>query len=394
MRAINRLAARFVVTVATPGYYPDGGGLYLQVAPSGAKTWIFRYRYQGRRPEMGLGPFHTIGLAEARQAAIAARRQLVEGIDPMTSRRAAQAARAATPTFGKAAAAYIEAHRETWRNPKHVSQWENTLSTHAAKLTDLPVDLIDTPEVVSVLKPIWNTIPETAGRLRGRIEAVLDAETVKHHRSGPNPARWKGHLEHLLPPLAKLTKGHLIALPYLDLPAFMARLRSTEGVAARALEWSILHANRPNETRFARREEIIDDEWHIPAERMKGKRAHVVPLTKTSFTLLERLPDSGLLFPLPYGDTGALSENAMTALIKRMGYKDRATAHGFRSTFKDWASEETEFSNEVSEMALAHRIKDKTEAAYRRGKLLSKRRELMEAWTAFCYSQSTECAEN
>lgn len=196
MRALNRLSARFVATTATPGYYPDGGGLYLQVAASGAKTWIFRYRYQGRRPEMGLGPLHTIGLAEARQAALVARRQLIEGIDPMTARRAAQAARAAIPTFGKAAAGYIEAHRDTWRNPKHVAQWENTLATHAAKLTDLPIDRIDTPDVVAVLKPIWLSIPETAGRLRGRIEAVLDAETVKHHRSGPNPARWKGLLEH------------------------------------------------------------------------------------------------------------------------------------------------------------------------------------------------------
>ncbi|MFZ5636660.1 MAG: tyrosine-type recombinase/integrase [Pseudomonadota bacterium] len=386
MRALNRLSARFVATASTPGYYPDGGGLYLQVAASGAKTWIFRYRYNGRRPEMGLGPLHTIGLAEARQAALVARRQLIEGIDPMTARRAAQAARAAIPTFGKAAASYIEAHRDTWRNPKHATQWENTLATHAAKLTDLPIDRIDTPDVVAVLKPIWLSIPETAGRLRGRIEAVLDAETVKHHRSGPNPARWKGHLEHLLPPLPKLTKGHLVALPYQELPAFMAKLRNEQGTAARALEWLILHANRPNETRFASREEIVGDEWHIPADRMKGKRLHVVPLTKASTALLEQLPAYGLLFPLPYGDNGALSENAMTALIKRMGYKDRATAHGFRSSFKDWASEETEFANEVSEMALAHKIKDKAEAAYRRGKLLSKRRELMESWARFCGS--------
>lgn len=382
-RALSRLSARGVATATIPGYYPDGGGLYLQVVPSGAKTWVFRYRFKGRRPEMGLGPVHTISLAEAREAATAARRQLLEGIDPMETRRTAQAARAAIPTFGKAADAYIDAHRTTWRNPKHIAQWENTLATHAKLLTDLPVDRIDTPDVIAVLKPIWTKIPETAGRLRGRIETILDAETVKRHRTGPNPARWKGHLEHLLPPLAKLTKGHLVALPYKEVPAFMTKLRAEDGVAALALRWLILHANRPNETRGAQREEISGDEWHIPPGRMKGKRLHVVPLTAASIAMLEKLPATGLLFPLPYGDEGTLSENAMTALIDRMGFKGKATAHGFRSSFKDWASEETEFSNEVSEMALAHKIKDKTEAAYRRGKLLAKRRELMEAWAEY-----------
>lgn len=383
-RALNRLSARGVATASTPGYYADGGGLYLQVVASGAKTWIFRYRYRGRRPEMGLGPVHTVGLAAAREAAAGARRQLLEGLDPMETRRAAQAARAAIPTFGQAATSYIDTHRHTWRNPKHIAQWENTLATHAKLLTPLPIDRIDTPDVIAVLKPLWTKIPETAGRLRGRIETILDAETVKRHRAGPNPARWKGHLEHLLPPLAKLTRGHLAALPYQEIPAFMAKLRDEHGVAAQALQWLIVHANRPNETRFARREEIAGDEWHIPAERMKGKRLHVVPLTSTSMALLEHCPVKGFLFPLPYGEGGALSENAMTALLERMGYKHLATAHGFRSSFKDWASEETEFSNEVSEMALAHKIKDKTEAAYRRGKLLTKRRELMVAWARYC----------
>lgn len=381
-RALNRLSARFVATVTTPGYYADGGGLYLQVTASGAKTWILRYRHAGKRPEMGLGALHTVGLAEAREAAAIARRQLQAGVDPLQSRKDERAARAQVPTFGQATADYIEAHKSGWKSPKHLQQWENTLATHAARLTPRKVDTIGTDDVVGVLKPIWTTIPETAGRLRGRIESILDAEIVANHHTGPNPARWKGHLEHLLPPLAKLTKGHLVALPYEEVPAFMAQLRKQHGVAAQALQWLILHANRPNETRGALRGEFRGINWHIPATRMKGKRLHVVPLSPAAITLLEDLPRRGLLFP--HELTGKpLSENAMTALIERMGYKDRATAHGFRSSFKDWASEETDTQNEVSEMALAHKIRDKTEAAYRRGKLLEKRRTLMAAWAKY-----------
>lgn len=380
-RPINRLSARFVQTVSEAGYYADGGGLYLQVTASGAKSWIFRYRLGNRRPEMGLGSAQTLTLQQAREAAASARRARLDGLDPMAERQALHAARAAVPTFQEARDEYIDDRRGGWRNPKHVAQWENTLQTYAVRLNKRPVDTIDTPDIVSVLKPIWRTIPETASRVRGRLERILDAQIVKKNRVGPNPARWKGNLEHLLPPRDGAVK-HLAALPYEEAPAFFKALRKQEGQPARALEWLLLNANRPGEVRFAVASEIKGDVWTIPAERMKARRDHVIPLSSAAVAMRATLPKKGLLFPHEY--TGEpLSENAMTDLLERMGYKGRATAHGFRSTFKDWASETTTVQNEVSEMALAHRIRDKTEAAYRRGKLLAKRRELMEAWAAF-----------
>lgn len=380
-RPINRLSARFVQTVSKAGYYPDGGGLYLQVTATGAKSWIFRYRLGAKRPEMGLGSTLALSLAQARESASNARRARLEGRDPMAERSAMRAARQAVPTFEQARDTYISDHKAGWRNPKHVAQWENTLETYAAKLNARPVDTIDTPDIVAVLKPIWRSIPETASRVRGRLERILDAEIVKQNRAGPNPARWKGNLQHLLPARDAAVK-HLAALPYEDAPAFYAALRREQGQAARALEWLLLNANRPGEVRFADAGEFIGDIWTVPASRMKAKRDHVIPLSAAAVAMRKTLPAKGLLFPHEY--TGEpLSENAMTALLDRMGYKGRATAHGFRSTFKDWASETTTVQNEVSEMALAHRIKDKTEAAYRRGKLLAKRRELMNAWATY-----------
>lgn len=380
-RALNRLSARAVATATSPGYYADGGGLYLQVTPSGTKTWIFRYRFGAKRPEMGLGPLHSVSLAAARAAAAAARKQLVEGVNPMQARRAITAARAGIPTFGDAATTYIDSRRPQWRNEKHGDQWANTIATHAAKLLLVPVDQIDTPDVLAVLEPIWGQIPETASRVRGRIETVLDAATVKGHRSGPNPARWKGHLAHLLPARTKAQRGNFAALAYSEMPAFMKQLRNQAGSAARLLEWQILNASRPTEARLAVRAEIKGTEWVIPAARMKAGTKHIVPLSARCTTMLATLPKSGLLFRNEV--TGeALSEAAVLALLKRMGFANY-TAHGFRSSFKDWASESTEFPGEVSEMALAHTIDNKTEAAYRRGALIDKRRELMQAWADY-----------
>lgn len=385
---INRLTARRVATVTDPGYHADGGGLYLQVTASGAKSWVFRYRFEGRRPEMGLGPLHVIGLADARAAADAARKMVRAGQDPLAGRRATAVATSSIPTFWEAAVAYIAERQTGWTNPKHAAQWTSTLETYAKPvLGDLRVDRVETDHVLAMLRPIWTTKTETASRVRQRVEAVLDSVTVQKKRTGENPARWRGHLAVILPKPTAVTKvENFAALPYAELPAFMVALRSRHGEAARALEFTILTAARTGMTLGAASAEVdlVGGTWTVPSCRMKAKVEHTVPLSSAALALARPRIERDLLFPNDLSSE-PLSENAMLALLKRMGF-GHVTVHGFRSTFKDWASETTDFPDDLSEAALAHRIRDKAKAAYKRGTMLEKRRGLMEAWSVYCAS--------
>jgi integrase len=382
-RALNRLNARQVATITKIGYHSDGGGLYLRIAAD-TKSWAFRFRRHGRLREMGLGPFHSLSLAQAREAAGDARRALLSGADPIEARKAARATAAGIPTFEVAAKAYIEEHRGSWKNPKHADQWANTLDTYAyPTLGRLRVDQIDTPDVLAVLRPIWAEKTETATRIRQRIEAVLDAAAANKQRTADNPARWRGNLAKLLPKPEKLKKvRHFPAMPYTELPKFMKQLRARPGNDARALDLTILTAARTGMVVTAHRSEIEGDVWKVPGERMKAGNEHIIPLVPAVRALIKGQPETGYLFPGGRGKPH-LSTGAMDALMERMGF-DQFTVHGFRSTFKDWAAETTAFPNIVSEAALAHTIGDKVEAAYRRGSLLKKRRELMAAWAKFC----------
>jgi integrase len=346
---------------------------------------------------MGLGSLSLFGLAEARAKAAECRRQTYEGIDPIEARRAQRvqaALEAATAlTFKDCTGQYLAAHEAGWRNAKHAAQWSTTLKTYAEPVIGiLPVQSIDTALVMKVIEPFWAKKPETASRLRGRIEAVLDWATVRGFRQGENPARWRGHLDKLLPARAKVRQvKHHAALPYDELPAFMAALRAQDGVAARALEYLILTAARTGEVIGAQPEEIKDKVWTIPAGRMKASKEHRVPLSAAPIVIIEKLrEEQGGTFMFPGGKRDRpLSKMAMLALLDRMGRSD-LTAHGFRSTFRDWAAECTNYPNEVVEMALAHTINSKVEAAYRRGDLFEKRKSLMSDWATFCASSADQ----
>jgi integrase len=331
---------------------------------------------------MGLGPYPEITLARAREKAMEARRLVKEGIDPLADRR-----RSKGLTFKAAAEALIESRKSGWRNARHRAQWSSTLASYAyAKLGDLDVKLVTAADVLEVLRPIWSTKPETASRVRQRIEAVLDYATVLGAREGDNPARWKGHLNHLLPAPNKVRQvEHHAALDWREAPGFMAELAKREGIAARALAFLILTAARSGEVRGVTWAEIDDADgaWTLPADRMKAARQHRVPLTQAALALLgDRGAADALVFPSPSDPKKPLSDMTLTAVLKRMGRSD-LTAHGFRSTFRDWAGETTAHPREVIEAALAHRLKDKAEAAYARGDLFVKRRRLMEDWSAF-----------
>jgi integrase len=395
-RGTKRLTALKVARAKRPGMYADGGGLYLQVTEGGA-SWVYRYMLAGRAREMGLGPLALFGLSEARSKALDARRLRHEGIDPIEARRAIRAQarldNAKAITFKQCAEGYIAAHRVGWRSGKHAAQWGVTLATYAAPVIgDLPVSAVDTALVLKVLEPIWTTKPETASRLRGRIEAILDWAKVRGYRTGENPARWRAHLDHLLPARAKVRRvEHHRALPYAELPGFMAALREQAGVAARALEFTILTAARSGETRFARWSEfdLLDKTWTVPAERMKGGRLHRQPLCSRTLVILkgmqaDRRAGDGFVFPR--NKTGQpLPDPPFRGLLQRMGRgRGDLTVHGFRSSFRDWAAERTNFPREVAEMALAHMVGSKVEAAYRRGDLFDKRCRLMAAWAEFC----------
>lgn len=394
-----KLSAAFCTKVAQPGRYSDGGGLYLFVKPDLRKTWVFRFRDRltGRQCDMGLGPYgqHDVTLAGARVQAGRFRAMLREipPRNPIEARREAlqdaKLAHARRMTFGQCAERYIEAHRTAWRNEKHAAQWTSTLNTYAAILLPLPVTEIDTALVIKCLEPVWADKTETATRVRQRIEAVLDWASARKFRSGENPARWKGHLDKLLAAPAKLKNiQHRPALPYAEIGAFMHELLAVDTLAARALEFQILTASRPGEAVGTRWEEIDLQAkvWTIPATRMKADLEHTVPLSGRALEILEALPRvSDYTFPGP-----SLKKPMTTAagmkLLKDL--EPGITQHGFRSSFRDWAAEQTEYPREVIEHALAHQLKDKTEAAYFRSDLLAKRAELMQAWARYCATVS------
>lgn len=388
---MGKLTTRQVETLREPGRHSDGDNLYLVISESGARRWVFLYRApDGRRREMGLGSAAkgAVGLLEARQQAGDYNRALRNGIDPIQQREAHTKASIPIPTFGAFADEYIATHKSKFRNAKHVAQWESTLKTHCAGIRAKPVNTVDTEAVLSVLQPIWQQIPETASRLRGRIENILDAARVRGFYNGENPARWRGHLKAILPARQRLTRGHHAALPYDDLPAFMTDLRKRESTAALALEFCILTVTRSGETLNARWKEFDLGKalWTIPAARMKAGAEHRIPLCGRAMDILAMLEASkpghnDHVFP---GNARGkpLSNMAMAMQLKRMKRTD-ITVHGFRSTFRDWASEHTSFPHEVCEMALAHTIGNKAEAAYRRGDLFEKRRKLMDAWAEF-----------
>ena len=371
------------------GRHADGACLYLSISPNGGRRWVFLYRWHGKRIEIGLGSARDVPLAKARELAVGARINLAEGINPKNARKPVKGA-----TFGECANRVLDAMRPSWRNGKLAAQWEMTLREYAAPLRRLPVDNISTDDVLSVLKPLWNERPETASRLRGRIERVLDAAKAQGLRTGENPARWRGHLDQLLPKRQRLTRGHHAALAYSEVPTFLVALRKREGTSARALEFLILAAARSGEVLGARWDEIDLDGalWTIPPERMKAGREHRVPLPPRAVAIVKdarkAAGNSQFLFPGDKPDK-PLSAMALAMALRHMKIES-ATVHGFRSAFRDWAAETTSFPNEVCEAALAHVIKDKAEAAYRRGDMLQRRRELMSAWAQFCTSEGTK----
>lgn len=392
-KKIEQLTALEVARLNERGTYRDGGGLCLYVTGPSAKSWVYRYTLNGRAREMGLGSLNGVSLAEARTRASECRCLCSAGIDPIEARKAerqrARIEAAKAITFKDAAERYIAAHEAGWRNAKSALQWRNTIATYAEPIIGkLPVQAVDVGLVVKVLEPIWATKPETAGRLRGRIESVLDWATVRGYRTGENPARWRGHLQNLLPNPARVRKvRHHAALPYTEIGAFMRSLRAQEGIAVVALQFLILTATRTSETIGAKWSEIdlANAVWIIPADRMKAAREFRVPLSAPTIAILNRMRkihDRQLVFPGRFGDH-PLSNMACLQLLKRMGRGD-LTAHGFRSTFRDWAAERTNYPREVAEMALAHAVSDHVEAAYRRGDLFDKRRRLMEAWARYC----------
>lgn len=407
MAGSNKLSAMAVKSLNKRGRYGDGRGLWLQISVSGSKAWIFRYMRDGRAREMGLGPVSLqkhdggVTLAEAREAAHRCHQMLRDGRDPIDERQGQRAAarleKARSITFEKAAEQYVAAHRAGWKNPKHAGQWEATLKTYAYPvLGKLPVAAIDVALVLRVLEPIWTEKTETASRLRGRIESVLAWATVRGYRQGDNPARWRGNLDQLLPAQGKVQKveSHP-ALPYAELPAFLEELRALTSISAQALEFAVLTAARTGETIGAEWQEIdlAAKLWTVPAARMKSGREHRVPLPARALEILEALPrekDSSYVFA-GARKKSPLSNMAMLQCLR--GLRPELTVHGFRSTFRDWAAEQTNFPRELAEAALAHVLKDKTEAAYQRGDLLEKRRRLMDAWAKYCGRAPRESAK-
>lgn len=391
----NKLNVREIYALP-PGRHSDGAGLYLRVKPDGLRSWVLININCGHRREMGLGTADDVSLAEARERAAMALRAFTEGSDPIAERKAEREARRPKPpklTFGEYAEELIVEIETGFRNEKHRMQWRATLATHAKVLTGKPLDQIDTDDVVAVLRPIWNRIPETASRVRGRIERVLDAARVAGHRFGENPARWKGHLELILPRRRKSAPEHHAALPFGSIAAFMQELADRPAPAARALAFTILTAARSGETiGITWREVNLDQQlWTVPTTRMKAGAEHKVPLSDWACEILkalrpERYDPKAFVFHGTRG--GKLSNMAMTMLLRRMGHGD-ITVHGFRSTFRDWAGEETDFEHETVEMALAHSIRSKSERAYRRGRALRKRVDLMTAWAEYCGQRKT-----
>jgi len=393
-RRVRILSAKQVEKETRPGYYFDGAGLYLQIAKGGSKSWILRYVLNGKAREMGLGSLVTFSLADARMRATEQRQLIADGTDPIEAKQArqrdARLAKANTITFDQAAAAFIAANEAGWRSSKHGEQWRNTLATYASPVIgDLSVSAINTPVILQILQPIWASKTETATRVRGRIEKVLDWAKVQGYRSGDNPAAWRGHLSEALPKPSKVAKAsHHAALPWSEMAAFMQALRAMPGTASLAAQFIILTATRTSEAIEACWSEIDLDAkvWVIPRERMKGFREHRVPLSEQAVAVLKQVQwdRHGCEFVFPNAKLDKpISNMACLAVLKRMGRSD-LTVHGFRSTFRDWAAESTAYPRDVCEMALAHVIEDKSEAAYRRGDLLEKRAHLMADWGNRC----------
>ena len=381
----GRLTAR-KVTTAKPGKHSDGGNLYLIVTRTGSRKWVLRFTWRGRAKEMGLGTPATVSLADAREKAATARLKIDQGLNPIDERKRTSG----VPTFGQMADQVREILSAGFRNETHKAQWKSSLATYAAPLRAKPVDTVTTDDVLAVLKPIWTTKPETASRLRGRIEKVLDAAKAKGFRQGENPALWRSHLDHLLPRRSKLARGHHAAMPYDEVAAFVAGLRRREALAALTLELCILTAARSGEILRMRWDEVDLDKkiWSVPAHRMKAGREHRVPLSQRATDILVRLSEgrsADFVFPGQRRDK-PLSKMAMEMMLRRMKIEN-ATVHGFRSSFRDWAGNETDYPRELIETALAHVIGDKAEQAYRRSDALEKRRQLMEAWAAYCSGQ-------
>jgi integrase len=378
----SKLTARKVET-AKPGKHSDGGNLYLIVSETGARKWVLRFTWRSRAKEMGLGSATNVPLADAREKAASARRKIAQGHNPIDERKRD----GGIPTFGEMADDVRETLSAGFRNEKHKAQWKSTLETYAAPLRAKPVDTIATDDVLAVLKPIWTTKAETASRVRGRIEKVLDAAKAKGFRDGENPARWRGHLDHLLPRPSKLARGHHAAMQYENVAAFIARLRKREAASALALELCVLTTARSGEILGMRWAEIDLDKkiWTVPARRMKAGREHRVPLSPRAVVILRRLEKlkTGEFVFSGQARNKPLSNMAMEMVLRRMKIED-ATVHGFRSSFRDWAGNVSSAPREVVETALAHVIGDKAEQAYRRSDALEKRRKLMEAWAAYC----------
>ena len=389
--ATGKLTAR-KVEAAGPGRYGDGGGLWLVVSKTGAKKWVYRFTIAGKVSETGVGAYPAVSLLVARQLAAEARKLSSAGISPVAAKREAQAEaiKAIKPTFGKIAEDLIAAKSSEWRNSKHKAQWEMTIRDYCAPISSKPVDEVDTTDILAILTPLWRRAPETASRLRGRIEAVLDAAKAKGYRSGENPAAWRGHLAHILPKRQKLTRGHHAAMAYDAIPAFIAKLRTIDALAASALEFTILTAARSGETLGDKWSEIdmVAKVWEIPGHRMKAGVVHRVPLSGCVIRLLKKLEAAKINdFVFPGRAPGKpLSNMSMEMLLRRMDIQG-VTIHGFRSAFRDWCGNETPFPREIAEAALAHTLQG-VEAAYRRSDALEKRRNLMEAWSQYCERQS------
>jgi integrase len=384
-KQLHTLSARTVATLTKPGRHSDGGGLYLNVTATGARSWVFMWKVAGKRREMGLGSLRDVSLAKARQRAADARQKLADGLDPIATRDKPK-----VMNFGEAADALMASMSSSWRNEKHRAQWKMTLTVYCEPLRARSVAEIGTEDVLKVLQPLWTAKAETASRLRGRIERVFDFARARGQRTGENPARWRGHLDAILPKRAKLTRGHHKAMPFNEVPAFMAALREREGVAPRALEFAIQTAARSGEVLGARWSEFDLEAriWTVPGARMKAAREHRVPLSAQAVEILRQMEQGRLgEFVFPGMRSGRpLSVMALEMVLRRM--KADVTVHGFRSAFRDWAGERTHFPREVAEAALAHLVGDAVERAYRRGDALEKRRKLMDAWAGFLHQQS------